>query len=123
MFALQSIWDNLPLSLGWLANSYSSCKALFRVTSPTKAFSMSPAPPHIPLRLEDSPAPATRCSEHPPHTPGLSPQDSQVGHAACTPFTEDTGAVRTRAMCQRPLALSAPFIHSLFLENLTRARP
>ena len=30
-----TVWDNLSLSLVCLANSYSSCKTLLRVTSPT----------------------------------------------------------------------------------------
>ena len=46
--------DDLSLSLVWSANSYSSCKTLLRVTSPTTVFSTRPTLAYTPLHLEDS---------------------------------------------------------------------
>lgn len=63
---LPSIWKDLPLSLAWLVNSYSSCKTLPGVTSPSKVFSTSPTTLPVRVHLGDGTAQASRHHGHIP---------------------------------------------------------
>lgn len=86
--ALRSAWDNLPLSqLVWLANSYSSCKTLLRMPSPTKVFPTTPAPRHKHVLWRTALPSHSGCGHTP--TAGLSPWRPRWPRPPAAPFPVD----------------------------------